>query len=96
MQDAAVAGCSIPTFFLREVFLQMLLHNLRMVLASTPDSTTLDKLAETADKNMEVAAPSVASLPTLSTQHTDSLPSLAAEVASLCADVSRLEKLVQK
>ena len=44
--------------FLQELFLQRLPYNVRMVLASSPDSTSLDKLAEMADKIMEVAAPS--------------------------------------
>ena len=35
-----------------------------MVLASTDESLTLDKLAELADKVMEVATPSVAALNT--------------------------------
>lgn len=43
--------------FLKELFLQRLPHNVRMVLASTPDTTSLDKLAELADKILEVAAP---------------------------------------
>ncbi len=33
-----------------------------MVLAPTPEDTTLDKLAELADKLMEVAIPSVATV----------------------------------
>ena len=76
--------------FLRELFLQRLPSNVRMVLASTPDSTGLDKLAELADKVIEVATPpgtiaSVASSPTIT-----------AEVEHLRAEVSRLEKLVKK
>jgi hypothetical protein len=39
--------------FLQELFLQRLLPN--MVHASSPDTTSLDKLAEMADKIMEVA-----------------------------------------
>ncbi len=40
--------------FLHELFLQRLPQNVRMVLVSTPEDTTLDKLAELADKIMEV------------------------------------------
>ena len=43
--------------FLRELFLQRLPPNVRMVLASSPEGTTLDQLAEMADKVMEVASP---------------------------------------
>ena len=50
------------TSFLQELFLQRLPSNVRMVLASTPDTTPLEKLAEMADKVIEVAAPSIASV----------------------------------
>ena len=43
--------------FLRELFLQRLPANVRMVLASIPDTTSLDSLAELADKVIEVATP---------------------------------------
>ena len=43
--------------FLRELFLQRLPASVRVVLASADPSTTIDKLAEMADKVMEVAAP---------------------------------------
>ncbi len=45
-----------PTF-LKELFLQRLPQSVRMVLASTPEGTTLSALAEMADKIIEVAAP---------------------------------------
>ena len=72
--------------FLRELFLQRLPPNVRMVLASTPDGTSLEGLADLADKVMEVAAPSVAMV----------TPPLTSEVEQLRGDVSRLEKLVRK
>ncbi len=76
--------------FLRELFLQRLPPSVRMVLASTPDSTGLDTLAELADKVIAVPTPpgtiaSVASSPTIT-----------AEVEHLRTEVSRLEKLVKK
>ena len=46
--------------FLRELFLQRLPPNIRMVLASTSTTATLDELAELTDKVVEVAAPTVA------------------------------------
>ena len=76
--------------FLRELFLQRLPSNVRMVLASTPDTTGLAQLADLADKVMEVAAPpgTVAGVTTP--------PSLVSEVEQLRGEVSRLEKLVKK
>ena len=86
----------LDTSFVRELFLQQLPSNVRIILASTPDHTPLDKLAELADKVMEVAAPTVASLTTPPASSTDSPSPLAAEVESLRAEVSRLERLVQQ
>ncbi len=42
------------TSFLRELFLQRLPPNVRMVLASTPEGTAIDQLAEMADKIMRL------------------------------------------
>ena len=50
--------------FMRELFLQRLPSNVRMVLASTPDTGNIEDLAQLADKVMEVAVPSVASVTT--------------------------------
>ena len=50
--------------FMRELFLQRLPSNIRMVLASTPDTGNIEDLAQLADKVMEVAVPSVASVTT--------------------------------
>ena len=54
--------------FLRELFLQRLPPNVRMVLASTPDTGSLDNLAQLADKILEVAAssPAIATVSTTS------------------------------
>ena len=48
--------------FLRELFLQRLPTNVWLVLASTDSTMDLNKLAELADKVMEVAAPTIASI----------------------------------
>ena len=48
--------------FLHELFLQRLPPNVYMVLASSPEGTTSDQLAEMAYKVMEVASPSIAAL----------------------------------
>ena len=69
-----------------ELFLQRLPSNVRMVIASTDESLTLDKLAELADKVMEVAIPSVAAI------HT---PQPVTEVTQLREKVARLSELVQ-
>ncbi len=72
--------------FLRELFLQRLPPNVRMVLASTPETSSLDKLAELADKVLEVAAPAVSAV---------KLPSeVSTEIEQLRTEVSRLQKLV--
>lgn len=54
-------GAPESNSFLRELFLQRLPANVRMVLASADASMELDKLADMADKVMEVATPTVAS-----------------------------------
>lgn len=70
--------------FLRELFLQRLPSNVRMVLASTPD-VSLEKVAELADKVMEVATPSVSAVAT---------NALTTEVEQLRTEVTRLQRLV--
>ena len=74
--------------FLKELFLQSLPSNVRMVLTSTPEGTSLEKLVNLADKIMEVATPSVATITTPT--------ALATEVEQLRGEVSQLSKLVQK
>ena len=51
----------IDSSLLRELFLQRLPTNMQMILASA-DSMTLDKLAETADRIMDVATPTISSV----------------------------------
>lgn len=89
-----------PTF-LKELFLQRLPQSVRMVLASTPEGTTLSALAEMADKIIEVAAPAV-SVAAVSTRLPDALPTppapewaTAADIADLRSEISQLEKLVR-
>ena len=71
--------------FLKELFLQRLPANVRMVLASADDTTDLAKLADMADKVIEVAAPSVSAI-----AHTSD----DTEVEKLRAEVTRLAELV--
>ena len=72
--------------FLRELFLQRLPPSVRMVLASADPSTTLDNLADMADKIMEVATPTIS---TLSTVRVDN-----SKVKQLHEEVSPLTDLV--
>ena len=75
--------------FLRELFLQRLPANVRMVLASADSSMDLDKLADMADKVMEVAAPTVAAVSDTRSDCTDN-----SEVKQLREEVARLADLV--
>ena len=72
--------------FLRELFLQRLPPNVRMVLASTDTSMSLNKLADMADKVMELATPTVSAI---TDTRTDTL-----EVKQLREEVARLADLV--
>ncbi len=75
--------------FLRELSLQHLHSNVRMVLASTLGTSALDKPAELADHFMEVT-------PTGVIATVNNIPDISAEVEHLRDEVSRLEKLVRK
>ncbi len=75
--------------FFAELFLQRLLSEVRMVLASTPESTKLDLLAELTDKVTEVATPRPGTIAGI----TEPPPSV---IDKLREDVSHLEKLVHK
>jgi len=77
--------------FIREIFLQRLPPNVRMVLASSSEDTAIDDLAQLADRVMEVSIP--ASVNNLS-QPTPSaeMDQLRAELASLTESVNNLRK----
>ena len=81
---------------LRQLFLQRLPHNVSLVLASIPDGTSLEALADMADKIMEVALPSMAAIATPSSTTAASSPTSAADVEQLCSDLLWLEKLVKQ
>ena len=74
--------------FLRELFLQRLPQNVRMVLAATKDTEDLEMLAALADKVIEVAPPTVSTATTESSQ-------LSTEVDQLRAEIAGLKELVQ-
>ena len=97
------------TSFLQELFLQRLPSNVRMVLASTPDTTPLEKLAEMADKVIEVAAPSIASVQSSASLSAGSAPNsatsaipvatpvaLSAEIEQLRQEIARLQASVKQ
>ena len=75
-----------PFSFLRERFLQRLPPNVRMVLASADAAMDLNKLADMADKVMEVATPTVSAI---NDTRTDP-----AEIKQLREEVARLADLV--
>ena len=81
-----------PTF-LKELFLQRLPQSARMVLASTPEGTTLSALAEMADKIMEVVAVPSASIAAMSTNSSDNLPIPLAPQAPELATATDIEDL---
>ena len=76
--------------FLRELFLQRLPSNVRMVLASTRSDTPINELAQLADKIIEVAIPEVANVSVQSTP--SELESLRAEIVSLQQQITSLKK----
>ena len=71
---------------IRELFLQRLPANVRMVLATTKDTPNLEDLTQLADKIVEVASPSVSSVCT---------PQLTTEVDQLRTEVASLKKPVK-
>ena len=96
-------GSADSQSFLRELFLQRLPSNVHMVLALADTSMDLGKLADMADKVMEVATPTVASVAD-STHRPDLSPAMAAmagssadpsEIRQLCQEVARLASLVE-
>ena len=68
--------------FICELFMQRLPANVRMVLASIPDTGNLDELAQLADKIMEVAIPSGPTIAAVSST-TSKLEHLRKELAEL-------------
>ena len=76
--------------FIRELFLQRLPANIRMVLASTSEDTPIAQLAQLADKVMEVSVPTVSKV---SVQPSPTaLEQLQGEIASLKQEVKTLQQ----
>ena len=59
LQQLAGDAVGHDSVFMREIFLQRLPANVRMVLASANDSTPIAELAQLADKVLDVAVPMV-------------------------------------
>ena len=73
--------------FINCLFLRRLASNVCMVLASTADITSIDELANLANKIMEVATPTLISDVGQS--------QLSSEMEQLCSQISNLQKLLQ-
>ena len=90
-------GPTTDNSFLRELFLQRLPANVRMVLASADTATELSKLAEMADKIMEVAQPASIAAVTDSRPKSPSQqrpPHFESDIQQLRDEVAHLTKLV--
>lgn len=74
---------------MRELFVQKLPANVRLVLVSSDPGTTLDALAETADRMMEVSGPPIAAVRATPSQLHSS------EVDALRSEVRQLQELVK-
>ena len=85
---------STDAAFMRELFLQRLPSNVRMVLASTPDTGNITELAQLADKAMEVATPSVSGITT--TTELDQLRQEVAELKTMLRSLQTVNKKSQR
>ncbi len=85
--DYVVASLTPDGTFMKELFLQKLPTNVRMVLASSSATTSLEELAELADKIAEVAAPAVAAI-----QQT---PAITEELAHLKTELAKLQNAIR-
>ena len=82
---------------LRELFLQRLPANVRMVLAATPSGTSLENLADLADKVSEVAAPTVAGVkPPAADPPPPSTPAPNPQYEHILAEMAKLQATVAK
>ena len=93
-------GATVHESFIRELFLQRLPANVRMVLASADAATELGKLAEMADKVMEVVGPTVAAVTKPPPPQPQQLPPQqpppsGTEFQQLRQEVARLTSLVE-
>lgn len=78
-------AATLDNSVMKELFLQRIPAQVRMVLASTPDTTTLEELAQLADKVLEVAVPPPA-VAAINNHDSD----MASELQRLRTDVTNL------
>ena len=96
LQQLTVDAVWTDGAFLRELFLQRLLLNVRMVLAAANDTVPISELANLANRIMEVATPSLPTMvsPNISavgpSSHSFNLDKLRAEITSLKEEVKSL------
>ena len=76
---------TMDTSFLRELFVQRLPANVQMVLASAPESLTLEALAEMADRVLEVSRPTPPSVHALESDSAGAIARLELQVSALTA-----------
>ena len=87
LSDRLSASADAASFF-RELFLQRPPANVRMVLASTDSTMDINKLADMADKVIDISAPSVYAI--TSSAHSSDVKELHEEVARLTDLVASL------
>ena len=80
--------------FLRELFLQCLPNNIRMVLTSTRGDTSINELGQLVDKIIKVAVPQVASVSTQPSSF--DVESLCAEIISLKHQIKTLQHIPRR
>ena len=73
----------------RELFLQRLPSNIRIVLTSSIEGKTLEDIALLADKVVDIASPSISALAPTPTDKIDSLQSEVETLKRLIADLAR-------
>ena len=90
------AGPLPDNSLLRELFFQRLPGHVRMVLASSGDTVSLDTLADMADKMLEVAPPTVSSVTSPAVLQTPPAPPppASSDVAQLRSEISELRQLI--
>lgn len=81
---------TLDSTFLKELFIQRLPANIKMMLATAPATTSLEELAELADRVAEVAIPTVAAI--TPAQRSNEIEQLRAEVAKLQASLQSLTR----
>ena len=81
--------------FIKELFMQRLPTNIRIVLASASERNTLQDLAILADKMAEVAGPTISTVATPAQATSEGDSSMRAEISSLREQVSALQAAVR-